>query len=229
MLAEVTFIIGAYLLGSLPVLSWIGSARGFDMNLDEDLHQVLWREVGYAEGLAGVLWDVIKGPVPPLLAWWYDFDILVIGLSGLAVTAGQMWPVFTRFYGKERGNTTGLGAALGIAPLTLGFALIPVAIGGGIRVISSLMKADKTTAERLKLPGMSDSMPLGMLAAFAALPLIAWRLDEDATTIWIFVALFAMIIFRRLTADLTRDLASVPRPNIAPVLMNRFLYDRSYH
>ncbi len=48
-MAEVSFVIGAYLLGSLPVLYWIGRARGFDLSRDEDLHQVLWREVGYAD------------------------------------------------------------------------------------------------------------------------------------------------------------------------------------
>ena len=70
MLVEVLFIVCAYLFGSLPVLYWIGRAKGFDLNPKEkDLHQALWREVGYTEGLAGILWDALKGPIPPLMAW----------------------------------------------------------------------------------------------------------------------------------------------------------------
>ncbi len=225
--AEVLFILGAYLLGSLPVLYWIGKARGFELSRDEDLHGALWRDVGYAEGLAGISWDVIKGPVPPLLAWALDFSSVTIGLSGLAVTAGQMWPVFTRFYGKERGNTTGLGSALAIAPLALAFALIPLAIGGALRTSSSLRKAKGVAGQRLKFAGVSNAMPLGMLGSFVALPLAAWLLGEDAATVGTFGAMFAMIMIRRLTADLRKDLAADPPPNAASVLKNRFLYYRS--
>lgn len=227
--AEVLFVLWAYVLGSLPVLYWIGKARGFELSRDEDLHQALWRDVGYAEGFAGVSWDVIKGPVPPLLAWALDFSSVTIGLSGLAVTAGQMWPLFTRFYGKERGNTTGLGSVLAIAPLTLAFALIPLAIGGAMRITSSWRKANGVAGERLKFAGMSDAMPLGMLGSFIALAPVAWLLDEDAATVGTLGAMFAMIIIRRLTADLSRDLAANPPPNLTSVLKNRFLYDRSYY
>jgi glycerol-3-phosphate acyltransferase PlsY len=228
-LAEVFFVIGAYLLGSLPVLYWIGRARGFDLSRDEDLHQALWREVGYAEGLAGVLWDIFKGPLPPLLAWLFNFDTVVVGLSGLAVVAGQMWPIFTRFYGKERGNTTGLGTAVAIDPLSLGYALIPVAIGALMRVTSSMRKLEEKATKRLKFSGKSDSMPLGMLAAFLILPLAAWGLHEDAAIVWSFVGLFVLIVLRRLTADLKEDLGSDLHPNINSILKNRFLYDRSHH
>ncbi|MDD5095397.1 MAG: glycerol-3-phosphate acyltransferase [Dehalococcoidia bacterium] len=227
---EVLFVIGAYLFGSLPVLYWIGKARGFDLDpKKEDLHQALWRKVGLAEGVAGVTWDVLKGPVPPLIAWLLDFDVLTVGLSAMAVTAGQMWPAFTRFYGKERGNTTGVGAAFAVSPLALGWSLIPIAAAGAIRVFFTMRKPNRTTAESLKLPGKSDSMPLGVLVGFAILPLVAWRLDEDPVEIWIFAAFFAMIVIRRLTADLQEDLKSVPRPNVSLVLRNRFLYDRSFH
>ena len=104
MIAEVALILGAYLLGSLPVLYWIGRMRGFDLRKEYDMHLSLWRKVGYKEGLAGILWDLFKGSIPPLIAWGLDMSPLVVGISGLAVVAGQMWPVFLAFQNGEKGN-----------------------------------------------------------------------------------------------------------------------------
>jgi len=227
---QIVFIIIAYLFGSLPVLYWIGKSKGFDLNpREEDLHQVLWRKVGYAEGFAGGAWDVLKGPIPPLMAWLLDFDLWVVGLAGLAVTAGQMWPIFTGFKGKERGNTTGMGSILGISPAALGVAIIPIAIGGGLRIFRSTRKAAKeNSADGLKFPGVSDSMPLGMLIAFLTLPVTSWALDQDPEIIWSLAGMTLMIILRRLTADLGEDLQKSPRPSTFSILGNRFLYDRPY-
>jgi len=120
-LVDVVFVAGAYLFGSLPVLYWIGLMKGFDLRQEDDMHQALWRKVGFIEGSAGVLWDIFKGPIPPLVAQFLlELDILIVGLSGLAVVAGQMWPVFLRFDSGEKGNTTGLGVTLAISPPTLG-------------------------------------------------------------------------------------------------------------
>ena len=227
-LVDIVFVIGAYLLGSLPVLYWIGRIKGFDLRQEDDMHQALWRKVGYAAGLTGILWDIFKGPIPPLIARWLGFDVLIIGLSGLAVVSGQMWPVFNKFYGKERGNTTGIGASFGIAPLAMGLAVIPIAVGALMRLASSMRRHSEAVTDRLKFSGVSNSLPLGMLIGFEILPLIAWRLHEDPVVIGTFAALFALIIFRRLTADLGKDFESDPPPRMASVLKNRFLYDRSY-
>ena len=225
---DIAFIIGTYLFGSLPVLHWIGKVNGFDLSNEDDLHAALWRKVGPAEGLAGVLWDIFKGLMPPLLARWLGLDIIVIGLCGLAAVIGQMWPIFHRFYGKERGNTTGIGAAFGIAPIAMGIAAIPIAIGALMRLFSAIRKRSTTIQKRLKFPGVSDSMPVGMFIGFLILPLVAWFLNQTPAIIWTFLALFFLIIFRRLTADLMQDIREDSNPNIASILKNRFLYDRSY-
>ena len=229
MLTEILFVIGAYLFGSVPVLFWIGKLNGFDLRQDSDMHLSLWRKVGYKEGLAGILWDLFKGPVPPVTAWLLDFDILIIALSGLAVVAGQMWPIFLCFQNGEKGNTTGIGASFGIAPLAMGIAAIPIAIGALLRAMPALRKNSQKDTDSFKFSGVSNSMPLGMLTGFTLLPIVAWYLDQDPVIVWAFVGLYAMIIFRRLTADLTEELREGLKANLASVLKNRFLYDRSYY
>lgn len=228
MLDDVGIIIGAYLLGSLPVIYWIGRMRGFDLRQEYDMHLSLWRKVGFLEGFVGMLWEIFKGIIPPLIARLLDFDILIVALSGLASAVGQMWPIFIKFNKGEKGNSTGLATSLVISPTALGVALIPVAIGASMRVGSSMRESGKTTRQRFKFPGVSNSMPLGMLIGFATLPLAAWGFDQDPEVIWTFVALSVLVIVRRLTADIKRDLQADPRPDMSSVFKNRFFYDRSY-
>ena len=58
MLYNILYILGSYLLGSLPVLYWIGRIRGYDLRLEYDMHLALWRKVGFREGFPGIIWDV---------------------------------------------------------------------------------------------------------------------------------------------------------------------------
>ncbi|MFW6112624.1 MAG: glycerol-3-phosphate acyltransferase, partial [Chloroflexota bacterium] len=219
--------LGAYLFGSLPVLQWIARARGYDLSKEHDMHHALWHKVGSVEGFAGVFWDVVKGPIPPVVAWSLGVDTLVIGLSGLAVAAGQMWPILIWFRGKERGNTTGIGAAFGIAPVAMGIAAVPVAIGAFMRLGSSLKKRGKKAGDRLEFADVSNYLPLGMLAGFVVLPLAALALHREAAIVWTLAGLAAMIIVRRLTAEIRKDLRQRRgNPRLSTVLKNRFLYDR---
>jgi glycerol-3-phosphate acyltransferase PlsY len=231
MWTEIGYILGAYLIGSLPVLYIIGRLRGFDLR-GEDMHLGLWRKVGYVEGAAGIIWDVGKGAMLPLIALlWLDFGVTVASLSGLAVLVGMMWSVFLRFEG-EKGNSTGTGVAGGLllgvhAPLALGLFFIPVAAGGFTRAALSLRKPDAPLGERFRFSGQSVVMPLGMIIGFAILPLLSWLFhSQDMILTWVFLAMFVLIIIKRLTAGLREDLKSTGDKK--SILLNRMLYDRSY-
>lgn len=231
MWTEIGYILGAYLLGSLPVLYLIGRARGFDLH-GEDMHLALWRKVGYVEGATGIIWDMAKGALLPLIALlWLDLGVTVASLSALAVLAGMMWPVFLRFEG-EKGNSTGTGAAGGLllgvqAPLALGLFLIPIATGGFTRAALSLRKPDASLGERFKFSDKSVAMPLGMIAGFAILPIVSWLFHpQDMILTWAFLAMFVLIIIKRLTAGIRQDLKSAGDKK--SVLLNRLLYDRSH-
>jgi len=148
---------------------------------------------------------------------------------------GQMWPVFRKFDG-ERGNTIGIGLT---AALSLGheadlayiiFTVGAICILTGIlfRTIPRFIKKDQTFDERLKLGGpASNSMPLGMLTGFAAMPLVSWFIDQPPEMTLALAIVFLLIIIRRLTANILSDLKKPAIP-IRKILINRALYDRSY-
>ncbi len=230
MWAEIGYILGAYLVGSLPVLYIIGRLKGFDLR-GEDMHLELWRKVGYVEGATGIIWDIGKGALLPLVALlWLDLGVTVASLSALAVLVGMMWPVFLRFEG-EKGNSTGIGAAGGLllgvpAYLALLF-FIPIATGGFTRAALSLRKRDAALGERFKFSGQSLVMPLGMIIGFALLPILSWLFyPEHLILTWVFLAMFVLIAIKRLTAGLREDLKSAG--DRKSILLNRLLYDRSY-
>lgn len=229
MLDNILLVIGAYLFGSLPVLYWIGRWRGVDLRKEYDMHLSLWRKVGYREGLTGILLDIFRGPIFPLIAWGLDMSKLTIGLAGLAVVAGQMWPLFHGFRHGGKGNTVGVGASFAMAPLAMGWATISIATGALLRALPKLRRSAKKEADRFKFSGVSNSMPLGMFGGFGSLPLIAWLLDEDMAMVWCLVGLFGMLMFRRLTADLGKDMKAGLKTRLTLVLVNRFFLDRNYY
>lgn len=226
---NILLVTGAYLFGSLPVLYWIGLWRGVDLRKEYDMHLSLWRKVGYKEGLSGILFDIFRGPVFPLIAWGLDMSKLTIGLSGLAVVAGQMWPLFHGFRYGGKGNTVGVGAAFAMVPLPMAWATISIALGAFMRALPKLRRSAKKDADRFKFSGVSNSMPLGMFGGFGILPLTAWLLDEEMPMVWCLVGLFAMLMIRRLTADLRKDMKEGFKTGLGSVLLNRFFLDRNYY
>lgn len=237
MLADIALVIGAYLLGSVPYMLLLSRAKGIDLSQEEDLHIALWRKVGRLEGLSGVLVDVLKGVIPVAIGFIFDFRLAVIALAGVAAVAGQMWSVFQKFDG-EKGNTAGAGMLL---TLTVGLsiteaphayivfllALIPALIGAGIRTIPRFITPSQTLSQRFMLGGpVSNSLPLGMVIAFAVAPLASWCLRQPLEMTLGLLALFIVIVVRRLTAGLRADLKTAT--NVRSILINRLLYDRSY-
>jgi glycerol-3-phosphate acyltransferase PlsY len=237
-LADIALVIGAYLLGSLPYMILLARARRVDLSKEDDLHMALWHKVGRLEGLSGVIVDILKGVIPIVIGFVFDFRLAVTAAAGVAALAGQMWPVFRRFDG-ERGNTTGIGIIIALtmyltatyAPLAyivfIIFA-IPILIGIGFKVLPRMMQSNQTLSERLMFGGpVSNSMPLGMAAGFALAPLSSWLLRQPPEMTWALLAVFVVIMIRRLTVGLSKDLKET-KTSIRSILINRLLYDRSY-
>ncbi len=237
LLANTAFAIAAYLFGSFPYMLLLGRARGVDLSQEADLHFALWHKVGRLEGLSGVLVDILKGILPVVVGFALSLDLAVIAASAVAAVAGQMWPVFRKFDG-EKGNTPGIGAniALTMELTAKGFHLaylvfiifaIPILIGVGIRTVPRFMAPGQTLSQRFMLGGpASNSMPLGMFFGFAVAPLGSWCLRQPPEMTLAFLAIFILIVVRRLTAGLTADLKTAT--NVRSILINRLLYDRSY-
>jgi glycerol-3-phosphate acyltransferase PlsY len=237
--ADIALIVGAYLLGSLPYMILLGHARGIELSSEEDLHMALWTKVGRLDSLSGIIVDIIKGVIPVVIGFSFHLHLAATAASGVAAVAGQMWPVFRKFNG-EKGNTTGIGFVIAItsyltattSPLAyLVFIIfaIPILIGACIRTVPKFIAPGQTLNERLMLRGpTSNSMPLGMFTGFAIAPIASACLRQPAEMTWAFLAVFVIIIIRRLTAGLSQDLKTATISK-GTMLLNRFLYDRSYY
>ena len=238
-LADIALVIGAYLLGSLPYMLLLARARGVDLSKEDDLHMALWHKVGRLEGLSGVLVDMLKGVIPIIIGFTFDFPLAVTAAAGVAAVVGQMWPVFRNFDG-ERGNTTGIGVIIALtmyltatsSPLAYVVFIIfaiPILIGIGFKIIPRFMRSDQTLSQRFMFGGpVSNSMPLGMGVGFAISPLASWCLRQPPEMTWAFLAVFVVLMIRRLTVGLSQDLKE-PKTSIRRILINRLLYDRSYY
>jgi hypothetical protein len=234
-ITEIALVIGAYLIGSFPYMLILSRARGVIINPEEDYHLAVWQKVGRLEGVSGVAVDVIKGMIPIVFGFLLDLRLAIIVCAGVATVIGQMWPIFQRFNGGK-GNTTGAGMALVLtiflwnhALLVLYCCLFCFLAGFLVRTIPRLTKGGKTIDEKLKLGGpTSNSMPLGMFAGFAILPIASGLLNQPMEMTLAFALMFVAIATRRLTANLGKDLVE-PKTSVGRILVNRFLFDRSYY
>jgi 4-hydroxybenzoate polyprenyltransferase len=66
-----------------------------------------------------------------------------------------------------------------------------------------------------------------MLATFTLLPLIAYAFGSDPEVIYTYVSLLILILLRRATFALRKDLPGKTRQEIFTLLKNRLLYDHS--
>jgi glycerol-3-phosphate acyltransferase PlsY len=221
MWADVVLILGSYLLGSMPHLSLLAKLR--HVELDGDFHQNLWSRAGKVTGVLGLLGEFVKGILPVLIGRALDFNLAIIGLAGLAAVCGQMWPVFSKFDG-EKGNSIALAMAMALVPKSDLVALIPVIIAILIRTVPRLVA--KSSGDKPIVGGApSISLPLGMAICFLILPLITWYFREPMEIVWCLVALFILLMVRRLTAGLRHDLKA--GGDVKRILINRLIFDRA--
>ena len=195
------------------------------IDLSGDYHQDLWVRAGKVTGVMGVLGEFVKGAVPVLVARALGFDILPMALAGLAAVCGQMWPVFTKFDG-EKGNSIAIAMAISLVPKPALISIIPVIIALLIRTVPRLIARSKSSGSEPVVGGSySRALPLGMAVCFITLPLTSWYFNQPPEIIWCCVALFALIMVRRLTAGLRIDLKA--SRDIWGVIVRRLLYDRA--
>jgi hypothetical protein len=226
MVVHILWIIGAYLYGAVPVVYLIGRLRGVDLSKEEDMHISLWRKVGRVEGFFGILWDVVKGAIAVLVVdRGFHLEDWVVAWVGVAVILGEMWSVFLKFRG-EKSNTTGMGMAAALVYQAIPFILVPIVIGAGIRTLPRFFRRGQSMDERMELGGPpSLSLPLGMFFGFALFPLGCWVMDAGWWRVGAGIALFALIVVKRLTDGLMEDIRKEGLKG--SILVNRALFDRS--
>jgi glycerol-3-phosphate acyltransferase PlsY len=223
MAADILFVLGSYILGSVPHLSFLARLR--HIRLEGDYHQSLWQQAGKIFGILGVLGEFIKGVLPVLIGRAIGLDLNTIAIAGLAVVCGQMWPIFSKFEG-EKGNSIAIAMVITLIPKSALVAIFPIIIALVFRTIPRLKaKPGEPSGKPIVGGPYSRSLPLGMAVYFLILPLFAWYFGEPAVIIWCCAALLALILVRRLTARLGDDLKT--GENIKRILIRRLLYDRA--
>ena len=224
MLADVSLILGAYFLGSIPHLSLLAKIR--HVYLDGDFHQNLWYRAGEITGVTGILGEFAKGVIPVLIGKGLDFSLTTIAIAGLAAVCGQMWPIFSRFDG-EKGNSIAIAMVIALVPKIALPAVAVIIVALLIRTLPRLAhKADSSSDNYIVGGSYSRSLPLGMAIYFLILPFAAWYFHEATEIIWGTAALFIlMIMIRRLTAGLRTDLKV--SNDVKGLILRRLLYDRA--
>jgi glycerol-3-phosphate acyltransferase PlsY len=119
------FVLGAYLLGSVPFGLILGLCRGVDVRQHGSRNigaTNVGRVIGRPWGYLCLVLDILKGFAPTLTALFVivrqpaDAVTLLAWLAvALAAVLGHLFPVYLRFRGGK-GVATTIGVALGIYP-----------------------------------------------------------------------------------------------------------------
>ena len=202
-------IVGAYLLGSIPVSYLVARAHGVDLRA-EGTKQVgsgnLWRATSRKYGLAIGIWDFIKGMIVISVAHAVDMDIAQQIVVGLAAVVGHNWPVFLGFYGG-RGAATTLGIVI-IIPSINDSTAWPAIIAVCLVVIGTVI---------------IRSSPLPVFLAAASLPITYWPFQEELGIIMAFLAVFLVLAVKRMTAQPMDEELAISKKK---VLFYRLFFDR---
>ena len=230
--ASILLIVVSYFLGGIPLQYLLAKLKGVNLSGEYDMHIALFRKVGPALGIIGAVGDITKGFIPIIIANLTGMNTVIAALAGLSVVTGQMWSIFNKFDG-EKGNTTGIGMALALAPRGAAAMVIVIAIGAFTRTIPRLLKKGQTTRERLTFGGPpSNSLPIGMCIGFGLLPFVTtslfstWFGHPLATTL-VATAMFVLVLLRRATADVKKDFST--GKSKTKIVLSRLLLDRSFY
>jgi acyl phosphate:glycerol-3-phosphate acyltransferase len=207
----VVLIIIGYLVGSIPFSYLVSRTRGINLK-KQGTHQLgagnVWRLVSRRLGLLVGAFDFFKGIIMVVIAYFLKMDAGEQLFIGLAVIAGHNWPVFLRFHGG-RGIATLFGLAVilpvmnysTISPwptiIALGFVLIMLAI--------------------------YHSTPLPVLISVASLSLTSWLFHAGIAVSLAYLAIFLVVVLKRLTAQPAPEKLSVSRGRL---FVNRLFFDR---
>ncbi len=200
----------AYLLGSVPAAYLAGRwSRGVDIRKYGGGNVGAgnaWRFASKPLAVVVIVFDLGKGMVMVWAAQQAGLGIAEQVVAGVAVVIGHNWPVFLRFSGG-RGVLTTLGVALVLPVIN---NLVPWGLITGLAIAALFFFILRDSA-------------LGVGLAFAAMPLVSWGLGEPTPLPLGFLAMFLIVLFRRLTAPRTSLSASVPQGEL---LVSRLLFDR---
>ncbi|MBI4330624.1 MAG: glycerol-3-phosphate acyltransferase [Chloroflexi bacterium] len=199
----VLFVIGSYLLGSIPSAYLVGKwSKGKDITragTGTTGAANVWQTVSHGAGAAAFLADMIKGALPPFLGQLLGLGLTTAVSGALASVIGHNWSVFLGFKGG-RGIATVVGAFLVLAPRE-----------GAVSILTGLLG----TPFRQTAPFV--------LAGVAVFPALSWYSGAPYPLMAAGTAIWLVIVIKRLEAN-RRPMTPGAHP--WQVLWYRFIYDR---
>jgi glycerol-3-phosphate acyltransferase PlsY len=203
-------LVATYVVASVPVSFLL--AKGF---YGIDLRKCgsgnigvsnLAKATSYWTAAPAVVFDMAKGAVPVWVAHLLGMGVLEQAGVGLVAVIGHNWPLFLRFNGG-RGVMTTLAVTLAL-PLVNGY--FPWEIVAFLVLTAILLR-------------LVHSTPIAVEAAIAATPLVSWLSGKPLAMTLSFLAMFLLLVSRRLLAPRTVESAGVSRTEL---LFNRLFLDR---
>jgi glycerol-3-phosphate acyltransferase PlsY len=125
-LQSLIFLLGGYLIGSIPFAIWITHlVKGVDLREGGSGHAGATntlRQAGWWWGLVVLILDIGKGFLPVFAAISIGLPSWIVALTAALAVVGHCWPVWANFRGGMGLAVTG-GALLAISPLYFLIAL----------------------------------------------------------------------------------------------------------
>lgn len=205
----IIMIAAGYLLGSIPASLLIAKTRGIDLRR-EGTYQVgagnVWRTASHRLGLTVGIYDFCKGAALVLYSFWLGLDPTQQLAVGIAVVVGHNWPLFLKFHGG-RGIATSGGVILVMpfvnsSPIWGVMAYLFILIGAMLVYRSS---------------------PVAILIGVTIQPIVTAATGGAFSLTIAYLALLVLVIIKRLTAQASKESASVP---FWQLMMNRLIWDR---
>ncbi len=117
----------AYLVGSVPTAYWYAKYfHGIDIRQHGSGNVGATnslRVLGKKAGIIVLIFDLLKGLLPVLIARYLGFSEEQTFLVGIVSILGHIWSVFANFKGGK-GIATSLGVILAVAPAGAGISLV---------------------------------------------------------------------------------------------------------
>jgi glycerol-3-phosphate acyltransferase PlsY len=126
MLLKVVVYVFAYLMGSIPTAYWYAKYfHGIDIRQHGSGNVGATnslRVLGKKAGIIVLIFDLLKGLLPVLIARSLGFSEEQTFLIGIVCILGHIWSVFANFKGGK-GIATSLGVILAVSPAGAGISL----------------------------------------------------------------------------------------------------------
>jgi acyl phosphate:glycerol-3-phosphate acyltransferase len=180
MTTELTLLITAYFLGSIPTGLLLAKAAGVDIRTSGSGNigaTNVYRTLGRSVGVMTLVGDCLKGLLPVLLARYLHMTEIWIAAIGLAAFLGHVYTIFLGFKGGK-GVATALGIFLGVAPLAVCGALL---IFGGVVWRSRYISLGSITAAAAMpaFVALFNPQPALVLMTVAVAALVIWKHREN--------------------------------------------------